>query len=139
MTDREKAIVMAYTGICMLKGDKFNIFHKYAEDIMGRPVYTHEFGVDLFTNELKKKAEPDFIALCKDNNSETKWVPVTERLPEEDGTYLVTVRDEDLGFTTDYAYYSTDDNQWSLDDEWLDGDIVAWMPMPEPYKPESEE
>lgn len=36
MTDREKAIVMAHTGICMLTGDKFRIFHKYVEDIMGR-------------------------------------------------------------------------------------------------------
>ena len=29
MTDKEKAIVMAHTGICMLTGDKFQIFHKY--------------------------------------------------------------------------------------------------------------
>lgn len=35
MTDREKAIVMAYTGICMLKGDKFQIFHKYVDKLIG--------------------------------------------------------------------------------------------------------
>ena len=44
MTDKEKAIVMAHTGICMLTGDKFQIFHKYVEDIMGRPIMTHEIG-----------------------------------------------------------------------------------------------
>ena len=46
MTDREKAIVMAYTGICTLQGDKLNEFYKYLADLYGRPVYTHEI-VDL--------------------------------------------------------------------------------------------
>lgn len=32
MTDREKAIVMAYTGACMLAGDKFQIFHEYVKE-----------------------------------------------------------------------------------------------------------
>ena len=29
MTDTERAIVMAYTGVCMLTGDKLEIFYKY--------------------------------------------------------------------------------------------------------------
>ena len=62
MTDREKAIVMAHTGICMLTGDKFQIFHKYVEDIMGRPIMTHEIG--WLENTIKKKSKADFIALC---------------------------------------------------------------------------
>lgn len=65
MTDKEKAIVMAYTGICMLNGDKFDIFHKYVEELMGRPVYTHELGLGKFSEELKRRATPDFIALCE--------------------------------------------------------------------------
>lgn len=63
MTDREKAIVMAYTGTCMLTGDKFQIFHKYIEDIMKRPVYTHE--LPYIADEIRKKSEFDFIALCE--------------------------------------------------------------------------
>ena len=62
MTDREKAIVMAYTGVCMLTGDKFEIFHKYVEDIMGRPVMTHEIGI--LANVIKEKSKEDFITLC---------------------------------------------------------------------------
>lgn len=65
MTDREKAIVMAHTGICMLAGDKFRIFHKYVEDIMGRPVFTHELG--WLGNEIKEKSKADFIALCEES------------------------------------------------------------------------
>ena len=66
MTDKEKAIVMAYTGTCMLTGDKFKIFHEYVEKLMGRPVYTHELW--LFADEIKEKARDDFIELCKEDN-----------------------------------------------------------------------
>lgn len=64
MTNREKAIVMAYTGVCMLTKDKFRIFHKYVEDLMERPVYTHELG--FLANKIKEKAKDDFIKLCKE-------------------------------------------------------------------------
>ena len=62
MTDKEKAIVMAYTGVCMLAGDKFQIFHKYVEDIMGKPIWTHEMG--FLADDIKEKSKADFIALC---------------------------------------------------------------------------
>lgn len=65
MTDREKAIVEAYTGTCMLVGDKRNIFYKYVNKIMGRPIYTHEFAYDNIQKELKEKSKDDFIKLCK--------------------------------------------------------------------------
>ena len=142
MTDREKAIVMAYTGVCMLNGDKFDIFHKYVEDLMGRPVWTHEFGFGLFSDALKKKAERDFIALCEDN-SDAEWIPVKEKwAPEEGGTYLVTIHSEKRfkeGYGTTAAYYNKRDNQWVPDDEWIQGEVVAWMPIPEHYKVEKEE
>lgn len=63
MTNVEKAIIMAYTGTCMLTGDKFNIFLEYVEKLMGRPVYTHELG--FLADEIKEKAKDDFIELCK--------------------------------------------------------------------------
>lgn len=67
MTDREKAIVMAYTGVAMLTGDKFQIFHKYIEEIMGRPIWTHEMAQ--LADEIKEKSKADFMALCADENS----------------------------------------------------------------------
>lgn len=65
MTDREKAIVMAYTGTAMLTGEKFSIFHKYIEDILGRPVWTHELADDSVCEEIKEKSKSDFLELCK--------------------------------------------------------------------------
>ena len=65
MTDREKAIVMAYTGVAMLTGEKINIFHKYVEDICGRPIWTHELANANVINEIKEKSKPDFLRLCE--------------------------------------------------------------------------
>ena len=64
MTDREKAIVTAYTGITMLTGEKFSIFHKYIEDIMGRPVFTHELADRAVWEEIKNRSKEDFIRIC---------------------------------------------------------------------------
>jgi len=65
MTKRECAIVMAYTGVCMLTGEDFSIFHKYVEDIMERPVLTHELGIWNIANEIKERSRDDFIELAR--------------------------------------------------------------------------
>ena len=58
---------MAHTGICMLTGAKFAIFHKYVEDIMGRPVQTIEMGLESVRDEITEKSRADFIALCEED------------------------------------------------------------------------
>lgn len=64
MTDKERAIIMAYTGYAMLTGEKFSIFHEYIEGLMGRPVYTHEMAYKEISDEIREKAKPDFLKLC---------------------------------------------------------------------------
>lgn len=66
MTDKEKAIVMAYTGVSMLTGEKFSVFHKYIEDIMERPVFTHELATELVWEQIKEKSRADFLRLCEE-------------------------------------------------------------------------
>lgn len=66
MTDQEKCVVMAHTGICMLTGEKFSLFHAYIEKLLGRPVYTHELAY--LGNIIKEKSKEDFIKLCKDED-----------------------------------------------------------------------
>ena len=66
MTYKECAVVMAYTGICMLAEDKFWYFHKYVEDILGRPVYLHELADNKIATEIKEKSKADFMELCRD-------------------------------------------------------------------------
>ena len=61
MTLDEKIVVSAYTGYLMCD---FNLMHKYIEKIMGRPVWIHELGMDIFNNELHEKVKPDFLKIC---------------------------------------------------------------------------
>jgi len=62
MTDRERAIVMAYTGIVMLCGDKLHIFYEYVSEKLGRPIWTHEFFRQADT--IKELSKEDFLSLC---------------------------------------------------------------------------
>ena len=75
MTDREKAIVMAYTGVCMLTGEKINKYYAYVDEIMGRPVYTHEMAIKAVDDKIKEKAKPDFLELCKETDTKGSWIP----------------------------------------------------------------
>lgn len=63
MTKREAAIVEAYTGICMLTGEDRKYAYEYASEILGRPIFTHEFV--WFYNEFKEKIKSDFFEICK--------------------------------------------------------------------------
>lgn len=62
------------------------------------------------------------------------WIPVSERLPEKNGKYLVfltnPIRNQyDNVFTSWYnVYYKEFETDNSLDY------VVAWMPLPEPYR-----
>lgn len=78
MTDREKAIVMAYTGTAMLTGEKLQIFFEYIEKILGRPVWTHELAVELVWNEIKEKSKADFLEICKTEERPTgHWISIS--------------------------------------------------------------
>lgn len=60
MTKREAAIVSAYTRFLL---GHFSDMHKYVEEIMGRPVWTHEMGSKDIAAEIRAKSESDFLAL----------------------------------------------------------------------------
>ena len=63
---------------------------------------------------------------------EQKWTPVTEGLPKKDGLYLVSVKNDHLRRYSKTCWYS--DKNW-----FARQDVVAWMPLPESYKAESED
>lgn len=57
------------------------------------------------------------------------WVPVTERLPEIVEPVLITVWDKDVTIGTWYG------NRWGTALRYNE-DVLAWMPRPEPYRPQ---
>lgn len=67
----------------------------------------------------------------------SEWIPVSERLPEEDGEYLVTVLDSYSGrpFVDISHYFIGNVNNNGFYKAY---EVMAWMPLPEPYKVESE-
>lgn len=68
-----------------------------------------------------------------------RWIVVTERLPEvEDGItdeecpeFIVAIKDATVSTTLKYS----PDGTW-FDDNGYVYSVVAWMPLPEPYKDE---
>jgi len=82
MTKRECAIVMAYTGVCMLAGkENLPIFYEYIEEKIGRPVYTHE--LPELAEEIKEKTERDFLKLCKTATDENAKEEILDIINEE--------------------------------------------------------
>lgn len=60
------------------------------------------------------------------------WIPVTERLPEKEGTYLTTI--DEYIMTSSYFPNCKHGSKWCPDDVIASDNILAWMPLPEPYK-----
>ena len=70
-----------------------------------------------------------------------RWIPVTERLPKEQRTYLVTVNDGGIRVAIAQWWYNYLDHAegYFVCDDCYAEDIVAWMPLPTPYKGGEEE
>lgn len=63
---------------------------------------------------------------------QTRWIPCSERLPEEPGIYLVSM------YRLGYPQREVDGfvcGRW----ERFGNDVIAWCKIPEPYKAESED
>ena len=60
----------------------------------------------------------------------TNWISVSERLPEVHKEVLVTVKDD----SADSPIYYTSVG-WYCGGIWVvKNTVIAWMPLPEPYK-----
>ena len=79
----------------------------------------------------------DGIARLPSVDAVPQWIPVSERLPKESGIYLVTLKTDGVAyleseFPNGFVYVSTYDAvimNWGYGGK----DVIAWMPLPEPY------
>ena len=62
MTLEEKLIVTAYTGVLMTEWSEF---HKYAEELLDRPIWSHEFASKELAEQIKEKVKDKFLKLCE--------------------------------------------------------------------------
>ena len=75
--------------------------------------------------------------LVLDLLQQTEWIPVSDRLPEKNVEVLATTSWDAVTIAEMYSA-----NDWFIHEGTTNAEtdeIVAWMPLPEPYKAESEE
>ena len=106
----------------------------------------------IISNELLYElTHPKIRAL----EQEPRWIPVTERLPKNDGEYLLwgkICEDEENNycFIGEYDSCAEEFGYWSdhydsstlgfLDSEHVEyHKVLAWMPLPQPYEPQESE
>ena len=63
---------------------------------------------------------------------EQRWIPCSEKLPEKEVVYIITVHCEDRNFIT-FDNFCSYKHGWK---EWSNQEVLAWMPLPEPYREE---
>ena len=86
--------------------------------------------------DVKQKYRFELVEDAKDTNVPGKWIPCSERMPEKpranyyDG-YIVQTRHVMQPFS---AYW--DGIEWTDDDDDAVDDVIAWMPLPTPYRGE---
>lgn len=63
MTKQESILLSAYTGY-MLTQD-FSDVHKFCEELLGRPIWTHEFTFEGTQAQIREKCKPLILELVK--------------------------------------------------------------------------
>lgn len=73
----------------------------------------------------------DMVSKLPPTQPERKWISVTEKLPEEDGIYIVSgvwgSGKKQVGECEFCVYNGHFNISWNFD-------VKAWMPLPEPYE-----
>lgn len=71
----------------------------------------------------------------KKREAQGKWIPCSERLPENNIDVLISdnVGHVEIGRYIKGLWFDYDINEYGIQDENFDLEVVAWMPLPEPY------
>ena len=80
----------------------------------------------------------EWLTELQERREADRWIPVSERLPEKDGVYLVTIqyvakyeKGSPIHTIELLASYYTKYGKWSLSDN-----VIAWRNLPKPYESE---
>ncbi len=135
--DKTKDVV--YDEVIVYMNTAIEIVNQVAEEYATIPTPYHPIPIDtqMYIAELEKKVNGD------------GWIPCSEDMPKDGGSfYWVTIKMK-YHFETDYEYNvdiaSYYDCHWETWNDWYEGqdyyEIIAWKPCycPTPYQPKGEE
>ena len=110
------------------------ISRQMALDMFGLSGNTRKYGGDHSGYDTRMLYEiQDTLESLPAAQPEQHWIPVSERLPEESGKYLVTVLDG-IGKRTTSAPYHLRSKSWTLTGRMAYWKVIAWMELPDPYR-----
>ena len=88
-------------------------------------MFTEENDQEGVNDKTEKIAADAWNKRC---DSTPCWIPCSERLPEKDGLYIVSViNDHNRRYSKTCWYHGHE--KW-----FARQDVIAWMPLPEPYR-----
>lgn len=114
---------------------------KQHSELLERPNFDRQIVADCWECAREHEQLASWLEELKERREADRWIPVSEGLPNRNGVYNVTRIIEGTRITG--ACYFDGQNTWHSDICVNHGrpylnDIIAWRPIPEPYK-ESED
>lgn len=77
------------------------------------------------------------IKIAENQPKVGEWIPCSERLPDESGTYIVNAIENNIIHVT-FAKWMKRMKKWELTGSRSYWKVIAWQPLPEPYQPGKE-
>lgn len=87
------------------------------------------------------KVLEEVIEMVKEQPKAGGWIPCSERLPDESGAYMATIQGSRIRYVGAKWFAHTGDD-YPNKSKWCDlckyEEVIAWQPLPKPYKEEKE-
>lgn len=126
--EQEKIKVESIDTIVTMHGDKPYYENKYRE--VGDKCY--HIGYSSYYLDVALEYRKKYFEVVE---RESDWIPYSERLPYESGTYIVNAIENGIIHVT-FAKWMPRMKKWNLTGSRSYWKVTAWQSLPEPYKGE---
>ena len=98
-------------------------------------IYTQEERDKMNRTMCRACTVGDILEMVENATSQNKWIPVSEELPKEFEDVICSTNKSEI-FIATYLEKMNDGTDCFDDNDGMmwEGDIIAWQPLPEPYR-----